>query len=48
LAKVLLIKKFTNESETPEDYRVVLVDIQDNYVVEIAKGFFPEGWLVSP
>ena len=43
----ILISKYNNESKTNEDYHVILIDIQDNYDVEIAKGVFPEGWLIT-
>ncbi len=40
-----LITHLTNKGENIDDYRVLLVDIKDSYIVEIAKGVVSAGWL---
>lgn len=42
----LLVDGFINDSETTK-YQVLLVDINENYVVEIAEDVLPEGWLLD-
>lgn len=44
----LLVEGYFNDEDVPyEKYKVNIIDIKDNYVVEIARDVIPAGWLVS-
>jgi hypothetical protein len=43
----ILVGGFINENMPIDNYQVILVSIQDNYAVGIAKDLIPEGWLIN-